>query len=175
MGLLETIRAAVAGPGETVAAADPVAVEANLNPPSGATMEAAMADNTVPGAVTTGISEADHKAAVSKAEAEGRVAGRKEANDRMATILAAEGIKGDGRRMAAALDLAQQSADMAAEGVIAFVAANIPAGKPSAANTYEEQRLLAGGLTRSGGDKPAGDKGDTSILAAAVARTNKRR
>jgi hypothetical protein len=173
MGILETIRAAVAGPGEPSVSTDPVDAGANSNRPAGANTEADMADNiTAAGAVNPGIAEADHKAAVTKAETDGKAAGRKEANDRMAAVLGAEGVKGDGGRMAAALDLANQSPDMTAEAVVGFVTANVPANKPAAATdkaaSYEQQRLAAAGLTQpsAGGDKP----GTKSGLSAAVDR-----
>jgi hypothetical protein len=171
MGLLETIRAAVAGP-ELISMPDDVAgADTSLNPPSGAANQEAEMPNadTAPGAVTTGIAEADHKAAVSKAEADGKATGRKEASDRMAAILGADGVKGDGSRMSAALDLATQSPDMAAEAVVSFVTANVSAGKPAAATSYEQQRLAAAGLTQpaSGGNAAAkADLNPTSIYAA---------
>jgi hypothetical protein len=136
-------------------------------------------DNPVPGAdQKPGISEADHKAAVTKAEADGRAAGKaegaKEANDRFAAVFGAEGIKGDGKRMSAALDLMTASPNMAAEAVVSFVTGNVTAAaQPSSAATYEGRRLAAAQLTNPSGGKPAGEK-DTSVLAAAVDRTNKR-
>lgn len=175
MGILETIRAAVAGPGEPSMSTDSVDADANANRPAGANTEADMADNvTAAGAVNSGITEADHKAAVTKAEADGKAAGRVEANDRMAAILGADGIKGDGGRMAAALDLANQSPGMTSEAVIGFVTANVQENKPAAATnkaaSYEQQRLAAAGLTQpngnAAGDKPSGKSG----LSAAVDR-----
>lgn len=173
MGLLDTIRAAVAGPEETSMSIDGVDKDADVNRPSGANKEAEMADkDTAPGAVTTGISEADHKAAVAKAETDGKAAGRKEATDRLTTILAADGIKGDGTRMSAALDLATKSPDMVAEAVVGFVTANVTAGMPDAASSYEQQRLAAAGLTQTGGESKPGAKATWSdaIKAAGVSK-----
>ena len=176
MDLMKTIaRALGSGANEDAGIPDEPGAQASINATT--TME----DNPMsivtaaPGAgMNAGISEADHKAAVSKAEADGKAAGRKEASDRMAAILGAEGIKGDGGRMAAAFDLAGQSPDMGAEAVANFVKTNVAATKPgTAASGYEEQRLLAGGLTQTMGDKPNND--NKSVLANAVARTNKRR
>lgn len=171
MGLIETIRAAVAGPVEdAVTPQSSTATESEAASPAGATKEADMADkDNTPGAVTTGISEADHKAAVAGAEAEGKAAGRKEASDRMAAILGADGIKGDGGRMAAALDLAGRSPDMAAEGVVSFVTANVPAAKADAGAAYEQERLASAGLTQPAGGG-ASAPGGKSGLSAAVDR-----
>jgi hypothetical protein len=170
MGLLDTIRAAVAGPDGTAMSTDPADVNEDINRPCGASKEAEMADkDTAPGAATTGISEADHKAAVTKAETDGKAAGRKEATERVTTILAADGIKGDGTRMSAALDLATKSPDMAAEDVVGYVTANVTAGKPSAAASYEQQRLASAGLTEPGGANATSAKADlnpSSIYAA---------
>jgi hypothetical protein len=81
--------------------------------------------------------------------------GFKTAMDRMSAILGADGIKGDGKRMAAALDLATQSPDMAADAVVAFVSTNVsgaaaPAGGQQQATSYEQLRLAAAGLAQPG-------------------------
>ncbi len=102
------------------------------------------------------------------AAAAGGEDGFKKATDRMSAVLGAEGIKGDGKRMSAALDLATASPDMAADAVVAFVTANVPASteaaaepaqgeKPAgtqpkpAAGAYEAQVQAAASLAKPGG------------------------
>jgi alanine dehydrogenase len=83
----------------------------------------------------------------------------------MTAILGAEGVKGDAKRMSAALDLSTASPDMAAEAIVAFVVANVPAADAStsatapeaaaapaiaAAASYEAQRLAAANLAMPG-------------------------
>ena len=94
-----------------------------------------------PGAETKpGISQADHDAAVIAARAEGA----DEANERMSAILGADGIKGDGVRMAAAFNLAVKSPNMSAEDVTGFVTGNVSAASPQdPAAAYEASRLGA--------------------------------
>lgn len=107
------------------------------------------------------------------AAASGGQDGYSKAMDRMSAILSADGIKGDGKRMAAALDLAKASPDMAAEAVVAFVTANVSASAEtpsqtapassqpapaSQAATYEQQRLAAAALAMPGGGQPQASK-----------------
>ncbi|AID18319.1 putative lytic murein transglycosylase [Rhizobium phage vB_RleM_PPF1] len=132
----------------------------NATPPPGAQPGAkAMADEqekpggaSATGADTTSLTEAEAK-------------GYAAANERMSAVLGATGIKGDGKRMAAALDLAVGSPAMAADAVTAFVTANVAAAetKPAATGeSYEQQRLSANGLaTPNGGEPPK----SASILA----------
>lgn len=115
-----------------------------------------MSENqTVAGAAAGAAAAAIAAAATSKGGADGF----KTAMDRMTAILGADGIKGDGKRMSAALELAAQSPDMAAEAVVAFVNANVsaaastaaataPAGGEQQAASYEQQRLAAAGLAQ---------------------------
>lgn len=95
-----------------------------------------------PAAVTNaGISQADHDAAVATARTEGEQAGAEAERTRLATALGADGIAGNGRRMAAALDLAVKSAGMSAEDVTAFVQANVAADEqPSQPDASLENR-----------------------------------
>lgn len=146
--------------------------------------EATMAnETTAPGADSKpGISQAAHDAAVAKASADGKAEGVtqgfKAANDRMLAILGAEGIKGDGKRMGAGLDLAIKSPDMAADAVVAFVSDNVAAATNTTqpkGGAYEQQRLAAAQLVQPNGGKPAADNSNKQALADAVARTNKRR
>lgn len=128
--------------------------------PSGAlTQEVVMDSQTQPGASTT---SAELTAAVAKATADGKAGGFKAAMDRLGAIMGAEGISGDGARMAAAMELAGQSPDMAAEAVVAFVTKNVSASgvgkdqggddKPAGAQAgdYEHRRLGAAGLAQPG-------------------------
>jgi len=98
------------------------------------------------------------------AAASGGSDGFKTAMDRMNAVLGAEGIKGDAKRMSAALELANASPDMAAEAVVAFVTANVPATKAEApapaasAQSYEQQRTAAANLAMpSGAQAPASE------------------
>ena len=125
-----------------------------------------------PGAASAGAGNED---ALARATADGKAAGAKAANERMGAILGADGIKGDGKRMGAALDLALGSQEMAADAVVAFVAANVPAAEsnPNQQQSYSDRRLAAAGLAQSEGQKEQG--ADRSILSASVDRVNKRR
>jgi hypothetical protein len=102
------------------------------------------------------------------AAASGGADGFKQAMDRMNAILGHDSIKGDAKRMSAAVELANASPDMAADAVIKFVSANVsataaeadkgqdkPAPSPAA---YEQQRMAAAGLAMPGG-KPAAATG----------------
>lgn len=87
-----------------------------------------MTDDPNKPAAASGISQADHNAAVAAASKAGGTAGAAAAYQRISTIVSAEGIKGDGARITAAVDLAIKSPGMSAEDVAAFVTANIAAG-----------------------------------------------
>lgn len=110
--------------------------------------ESAMSKDDAPagGDKKPGISQAEHDAAVSAASEAGIATGEKRSLDRVAAALGAEGIKGDGGRMSAALDLAVRSPGMSGEDVAAFVVANVtPTKAADAAASYEQQRLAAAG------------------------------
>ena len=118
-----------------------------------------------------------HGGAVAAAETKGRDEGAKAANDRLGAILGAEGIKGDGPRMAAALDLAMKSPDMKAEDVTAFVTGNLPAAsapdKETDADQYERDRVAAAGLSAPVAPDRQQKKGGLSgLVDAHVARVN---
>lgn len=104
-----------------------------------------------PAATTAGISQADHDSAVATARSEGHEAGVTEASARLGGVLGADGIKGDGGRMAAALDLALKSPNMAAADVSGYVTANVAATVAADGDTdpaaYETERLQAAGLS----------------------------
>jgi hypothetical protein len=185
MSLLATIRAAVRPVADVITDLDDDPNEENVTSQplqTGAEpKEGAMPnENTAPGAdVKPGISEAAHTAAVTKANADGKVEGAKAANDRMVAILGAEGIKGDGKRMGAALDLSVKSPDMAAADVVAFVSDNVAAAATSTTpapkgGSYEQQRLAAAQLVQPNGGASVADNANKQVLADAVARTNKR-
>ncbi|MBP2560841.1 hypothetical protein J2857_003610 [Neorhizobium galegae] len=109
---------------------------------------------TTPSNAPAGSASAELATAIATATTGGKADGFKAATERLGAIMGAEGIKGDGKRMAAALDLAQQSPDMSAEAVTAFVTANVAASAPEPAKTgkeagaYEQQRLAAAGLAQ---------------------------
>lgn len=162
-----------------LADADPVLDEDETRRPGAISTEkdeGMSKDNTsAGGANNAGISQADHEAAVTAARAEGKKEGASEASARLVTALGAEGVKGDPGRMAAALDLAQKSPGMSGEDVAAFIVANVGAAtsetKPAA--DYEASRLAAAALAQPGNRAEPG--AGRSVLAGAVARTNKRR
>ncbi len=128
--------------------------------PTGGDMSA---NQTAPGSAAAAV--AGTLAAVAAA-ASGGADGFKTAMDRMNAVLGAEGIKGDANRMSAALELANASPDMAAEAVVAFVTANVPAASastpapaPAAQQaSYEQQRTAAANLAMpSGAQAPASE------------------
>jgi hypothetical protein len=124
----------------------------------------------------TADADAGQAEAIAKATSDGRAEGVKAANERMGAIIGADGIKGDGKRMAAALDLATSSPDMSAEAVGNFVKANVPETKAAAGDgwgDYASRRLAAAGLAQPD-NKDKGTAG-RQTLAASVDRTNKRR
>lgn len=167
MSLLHVIRAAVSPVAAEAVLPDNEPVTENLAPDAGAsTIGANMAENAgAPGgAPNAGLSEADLTALIAKATGDGNAAGAKAASDRLSTILSAEGIAGDGKRMSAALDLAVKSPGMAASDVTAFVVANVGAQTAPAAS-YEQQRLAAAGLTEP---VVGGARAGKSGLSAAV-------
>lgn len=133
-----------------VGAADDALDESETGAPAPITKGSAMSEDTKPaGGTQTGISKADHDAAVAAARADGKAEGEKAATERLAAALGAEGVKGDAGRMAAALDLAVKSPGMSGADVAAFVAANVQAAKPAAAATdYAAQRASAAGLAQ---------------------------
>ena len=125
-----------------------------------------MSIEKTPPAATAGIDQAAHDAAVKVAGDNGQAAGAKAATDRLTAVLAADGIKGDGKRMAAAIDLATKSPAMAAADVIAFVTGNVAAAEKGKdedpAKGYEANRLAAAGQVQPG-NKP---KGTTASIDA---------
>lgn len=119
------------------------------------------------------------------AAASGGGDGFKTAMDRMNAVLGADSIKGDARRMSAAFDLANASPDMAADAVVAFVAANVPATQAAiepapaaaavsspdaAAAAYEAQRLAAANLAMPGGSQAAGKETIRASWSDAIAK-----
>lgn len=117
------------------------------------------------------------------AAASGGADGFKLAMDRMNTILGDDSIKGDAKRMSAAVDLANASPDMSAAAVVSFVSANVPAAAAGSATAdpapspaaYEQQRMAAAGLAMPGG-KPAaatGPKINRDAIFAARRTTQK--
>lgn len=122
---------------------------------------ATMTDENRP-AATAGIDQATHDAAVTAAMDRGRADGAEAATERLAAVLSADGIKGDGKRMAAALDLAVKSPAMSATDVATFVTGNVAAAsadRPETdAATYEQERLATSGQAQPG-KKPKASSG----------------
>ncbi|MER9625040.1 MULTISPECIES: hypothetical protein [unclassified Mesorhizobium] len=133
--------------------------------------ETGMSGQNAPAAADT-ILPADHNAAVAAAETKGHTAGVAAESKRLSTALGAEGVKGDGGRMAAALDLASKSPAMSGEDVAAFVVANVSQARAAAAHSdaYEESRLAAAGLAQPG----VGKNADSSKEAASRILANYR-
>ncbi|NEI89515.1 hypothetical protein GR248_01665 [Rhizobium leguminosarum] len=125
-----------------------------------------------------GAASAATAAIAAAAASTGGADGYKTAMDRMGAILGADGIKGDGKRMAAALDLAAQSPEMAAEAVTAFVVANVaasgssPAEPGKQAGNYEQQRLAAAALAQPQAATNGGPKVNIDRNAIFAARRN---
>lgn len=88
----------------------------------------------------SGTTQAASDVDIAAARAEGVVAGATAANTRLNAVMSADGIKGEGPRMSAALDLAVKSPEMSAEDVSAFVTANVAASGSSAAE-FEAGRV----------------------------------
>lgn len=131
----------------------------------------------VPAATDAGISKAEHDAAVKAAADAGRAEGAQAATDRLVAALGAEGVKGDAKRMAAALDLAVKSPSMSGEDVAAFVIGNVPESQaatpaPSSA-AFEASRMAGASLARPGSENP--DEASAHAgWGAAVAQANAR-
>ncbi|MDB5582824.1 MAG: lytic murein transglycosylase [Bradyrhizobium sp.] len=178
MSILSVIRAAVQPGANTHSVlTDEPGAEAST-PEAAEIKETEMSVQTAPGAATSaGITEEAHAAAVAKATADGKALGATEERQRFAAIASADGMKGDGKRISAAVDLAIKSPGMAAADVVSFVAGNVAATATTTTETYEQGRLAAAGLTEPNGTggKPAGVNSNKQPLADAVARTNKRR
>jgi hypothetical protein len=143
-------------------------------------------------ATTTGANMSDIQTAAGAASAVSQLAtaaaaaasggsdGFKAATDRMNAILGADGVKGDAKRMSAALELATASPDMTAEAVVSFVVANVPPAEASAAaepaaaaapastaSSYEAQRLAAANLAMPGASG-VGQKATAAINRDAI-------
>ena len=95
--------------------------------------------------------------AVNAAKIRGRAEGEKAVTERMAAALGADGVRDDGGRMAAALDLAVKSPAMAGADVAAFVIANVaPATATSSrTKTYASNRVAGAGLAQPGSYRPS--------------------
>lgn len=137
--------------------------------PKGPFMSTTTSTAAVPAAETQGVPQADHDKAVAAA----REAGAAAATERFVAVLGAEGVKGDGARMAAALDLAAKAPAMAASDVVAFVTANVatasaPATGGLAARMAGVAQPDLGSGARGGADggAPAAD-GGASLIAFA--------
>jgi hypothetical protein len=144
--LLAAVHDAVAGGAEDI----PEREETGAQAPLSTRKEEAMSKDDAPagGDKNTGISQAEHDAAVKAANETGRSEGVKMATDRFVTALGSEGVKGDAGRMSAAIDLAMRSPAMSGEDVAAFVVANVAAARGDAAAGYEKNRLAAAGLAQ---------------------------
>lgn len=129
-----------------------------------------------PGGASTGADLAATAVATAAALASVEATSLKTAGDRFSAVMGADGIKGDGKRMAAALDLATQSPAMAADAVVSFVVANVPVAtetNPPAsgqATSYEQKRLAAAGLAQPGASASATPKAAIDRNAIFAAR-----
>ena len=171
--MLAAVRDAVAGPVEMSSVEDePRAPGGHAHSqPGGHSMSE---NDGKPVAKNAGISQAEHDASVEKARGEGHAAGSAEATTRLGDVLGAEGIKGDGGRMAAALDLAVKSPAMAAADVSAYVVANVAANAGASGQdpaTYEAERLNAAGLATPQ-ERPGAKKASINRSEIYSARAN---
>lgn len=125
--------------------------------------EATNEGGTMSGSQTVaGAAQAATATIAAVAAASGGTDGFKTAMDRMNAVLGADGIKGDGKRMAAALELASASPDMSADAVVAFVTANVPAS-----NAEAGQPATAASAPQATEPKPAAGAYEASVQAAA--------
>ncbi|MER9937426.1 S49 family peptidase [Mesorhizobium sp. M0088] len=121
-----------------------------------------------------GIPKATHDAAVKQARTEGKAegvaegtkAGAEAERTRLSAIISADGIKGNAGRLSAALELATESPEMAAEKVVAFAAKNIAEQGPSA--SLADRSKQPDSLARSG-NQPAAKE---DIWADVTAKVN---
>ena len=150
--LLAAVHDAVAGGAEDIPERD----ETGARAPNSTKEDETMSKDNAPagGEKNTGITQAEHEAAVQAASETARAEGAQAATDRLVAAAGAEGVKGDAARMAAAVDLAVKSPGMSGEDVAAFVVANVAAGKTGTAAGYERDRLAAAGLAQPGGEAP---------------------
>lgn len=124
-----------------------------------------------PGAASNpGISQAALDAAVATARAEGAQA----ATDRLGAVLSAEGISGDGQRMAAAFQLAVQAPQMSAEAVTGFVTGNVAGASAHAdastvAALFEQSR--AGATLAGAGAAGFAQPGEAQRARATINRS----
>lgn len=166
--LLAAVHNAVVGAAEAIPEGEATGAQA----PNSTRKDEAMSRDDAPagGDQKSGISQAEHEAAVKSAADTARSEGAKAATDRLVAALGAEGVKGDAQRMAAALDLAVKSPGMSGEDVASFVVANValtPQGTGS--KSYEQGRLAASGLAQPGAAGGGSRKAtiDTSGIYAA--------
>lgn len=109
------------------------------------------------------ITQAEMDTAVAAAEQKGAAA----AQQRLASILSADGIKGDAARMTAALDLAVRASAMSADDVTAFVTSNVKAASSdgrSAADVLAKMDKAAEGVESR--PSATGDAGPVAPQAA---------
>ena len=129
-------------------------------------------DTPAGGDKNAGISQIEHEKAVKAAGSEGEARGAAAATGRLAAALGADGVKGDGVRMAAAFDLAVKSPGMSGEDVAAFVVGNVAAGKPADADAtaYEQQRLAAAGAAQ-----PSASSGKKAVINTSAIYASRRK
>lgn len=87
-----------------------------------------------------GIPQADHERAVDAARMDGEKAGAVAERERLSAVLGADGVKGDGKRMTAALELAAKSPGMSSKEVAAFVTANVASAMETKPDASLESR-----------------------------------
>lgn len=118
------------------------------------TQGALMTETTsVPAAENAGISQADHDAAVTAAEAKGRKDGAEAERNRLSSILSSEGIKGNAARMNLAMELAAEAPEMSADKVIDLTTKHVsdePAATSAAGMSLAERQSDADPLGSAG-------------------------
>lgn len=119
-------------------------------------------------AANAGFTQADLDRARAEGKAEGQKEGATAALTRIGAIAGAEGVKGNGARLSAALDLAMKAPTMSAEDVVAFVSANVadaaPAKSPAA---LENRGNVPDSLAAAGVGAAASDAAKTGWGAVA--------
>lgn len=113
----------------------------------------------------------DHEDAKAAAKAQGFDDGVRMATDRISSILHTKGIYGEGSRMAAAMQLAANSPDMAGQAIVSFVMAKVPPDPKRTGGSvmYDRgQRLTASFLALPHGGRSGGAESGLSARVSAL-------
>lgn len=117
------------------------------------------------------ISLIDHEDAKADAKAQGFGAGAQKAIERISSILHTRGIYGEASRMAAAMQLAAHSPDMAGQAIVSFVMAKVPPDpkRTDGSVMYDRgQRLAASFLAHPDSGRSGGAESGLSARISAL-------